>query len=210
MSHQPESAADFWERAYKGRDRVDHGDPNPILVEAVRGLEPGTALDLACGEGWDSIWLAENGWRVTAADISHEAIARLTGVAQERGLSGRVTAERHDFEQSLPGGEYSLVSVMFMQSPVPFARAETLRRAAALVAPGGSLVVASHAEPHPWAGGNYPATLFPTPESELADLEPVTAGWTVVAAEPVPHHMVNPQGQPVTRMNNVVHLRRPA
>lgn len=210
MTQPSDTAADFWERAYKGRDRVDHGDPNPILVDAVRGMEPGTALDLACGEGWDSIWLAENGWQVTSADISHEAITRLRHEAARRGLLSRVTAEQHDFERTLPGGTFSLVSVMFMQSPVPLARADILRRAAGLVAPGGSLVVASHAEPHPWAASNYPATVFPTPESELADLAPATPGWTAVDASPVPHHMINPEGKPVTRMNNVIHLCRPA
>jgi len=44
--------------------------PTPLLVETARKLEPGRALDLACGSGRNSIWLAEHGWTVTAVDRS--------------------------------------------------------------------------------------------------------------------------------------------
>jgi 2-polyprenyl-3-methyl-5-hydroxy-6-metoxy-1,4-benzoquinol methylase len=40
------------------------------LVEEVAGLAPGRALDLACGEGRNALWLAGKGWQVTAVDFS--------------------------------------------------------------------------------------------------------------------------------------------
>jgi len=45
-------------------------EPTPLLVETVRKLKPGRALDLACGTGRNAIWLAEHGWKVTAVDRS--------------------------------------------------------------------------------------------------------------------------------------------
>ncbi|MDI1451118.1 class I SAM-dependent methyltransferase [Polyangium sp. 6x1] len=44
--------------------------------ENVEGLPAGTALDVGCGLGADAIWLAHQGWRVTAVDISHVALDR--------------------------------------------------------------------------------------------------------------------------------------
>ena len=44
--------------------------PTPLLVETAAKLEPGRALDLACGKGRNAIWLAEHGWQVTAVDRS--------------------------------------------------------------------------------------------------------------------------------------------
>jgi len=49
-------------------------EPTPLLVETVRRLKPGRALDLACGKGRNSVWLAEHGWQVTAVDRSPVAI----------------------------------------------------------------------------------------------------------------------------------------
>ena len=39
-------------------------------------VSPGVALDLGCGEGGDAIWLARQGWRVTAVDVSATALDR--------------------------------------------------------------------------------------------------------------------------------------
>jgi len=44
------------------------------------------ALDLACGLGASSLWLAQRGFRVSAWDLSPVAIARLSFLAKELGL----------------------------------------------------------------------------------------------------------------------------
>ena len=46
------------------------GEPNAALVAEAGGLEPGSALDVGCGEGADAIWLSVRGWQVTAIDVS--------------------------------------------------------------------------------------------------------------------------------------------
>jgi len=44
--------------------------PTPLLVATAQALQPGRALDLACGTGRNAVWLAEHGWQVTAVDRS--------------------------------------------------------------------------------------------------------------------------------------------
>jgi ubiquinone/menaquinone biosynthesis C-methylase UbiE len=53
------------------------GKPRPILVEFVeKGLiKRGKVLDLCCGAGTNTVYLAEKGFEVTAIDISRKAIA---------------------------------------------------------------------------------------------------------------------------------------
>src|SRR5690349_24226678 len=65
---------EFWDERYRSADRIWSGNPNPHLVTTVTGLPPGTALDVGCGEGADAVWLAEQGWQVTALDVSAVAL----------------------------------------------------------------------------------------------------------------------------------------
>src|SRR5215212_1558411 len=76
-------AEQFWEDRYRRRRPVWSGRPNPVLVDVVGSLRPGTALDLGCGEGGDAIWLARQGWRVTAVDISTTALDRAAADAPQ-------------------------------------------------------------------------------------------------------------------------------
>ncbi|MEL0282956.1 MAG: SAM-dependent methyltransferase, partial [Ilumatobacter sp.] len=57
-----------WDERYAGTDLVWSAGPNVFIEEICAGLEPGSALDLAAGEGRNAVWLAERGWDVTAVD----------------------------------------------------------------------------------------------------------------------------------------------
>jgi SAM-dependent methyltransferase len=79
-----------WDARYSEQDgAMWSGQPNGRLCAEVAGLTPGRALDVGCGEGADAIWLARNGWTVTAIDVSDVAMtrareaARLVGVTVE-------------------------------------------------------------------------------------------------------------------------------
>ncbi len=80
--HTPHSGSDnldlftqeFWDARYRSADRIWSGNPNPHLVAHVAELVPRTALDVGCGEGADTIWLASLGWQVTAIDVSTVAL----------------------------------------------------------------------------------------------------------------------------------------
>lgn len=66
--------------------------PPPDLVALVEGpspLPPGHALDLGCGTGTDTIYLATRGWEVTAVDMVPQALATARRNAAAAGVSPR-------------------------------------------------------------------------------------------------------------------------
>ena len=65
-----------WNRRYSGSELLWTAQPNRFLVAEATGLPPGRALDLACGEGRNAVWLAAQGWRVTGVDFSEMAISK--------------------------------------------------------------------------------------------------------------------------------------
>ncbi|WP_050671309.1 class I SAM-dependent methyltransferase [Luteipulveratus halotolerans] len=152
-----DNAQQFWDDFYGERDAVWSGKPNGLLVEGVSGLEVGTALDLGAGEGADAIWLAEQGWAVTAVDISDVALDRARGHAAGAGadIVGRIDWQQCDLDQGFPEGEFDLVSAQFLHSPMeqPDERVRILRRSSAAVAPGGALLIGSHAGWPVWDDG---------------------------------------------------------
>lgn len=90
--HRHDDDAQEWDRFYAGADDdAPHwsGEPNATLVTEVATLRPGRALDVGCGEGGDAVWLARQGWQVTAIDPS--AIALRRGRALARGFGVAVT-----------------------------------------------------------------------------------------------------------------------
>jgi SAM-dependent methyltransferase len=109
---------DYWDDRYGSTHRVWSGEPNPQLVDRVTRLTPGRALEVGCGEGADAIWLAEQGWDVTALDVSQVALDKAAAHAADRGLT--VTWRRADLA-GWPGepGAYDLVSAQFMYLPQP-------------------------------------------------------------------------------------------
>ena len=78
---------EFRDARYRSADRIWSGNPNPHLVAHVAELFPRTALDVGCGEGADTIWLASLGWHVTAIDVSTVALDRAAEQAAAAGLA---------------------------------------------------------------------------------------------------------------------------
>lgn len=198
----------FWEGHYLARPQVWSGRANPVLVEEVAGLGPGAALDLGCGEGGDALWLAQHGWDVTAVDVAETALQRGAAAAVAAGLADRITWERHDLARSSPTGSYDLVSAQFLQSPIELPRDQVLRRAADAVAPGGSLLVVSHAAYPPWASGHDRRVALPTAAKVLAGLERAEDQWSVQRCEEADREAEGPDGQTGTLIDSVVLVRR--
>lgn len=202
---------EFWDARYAEHDHLWSGEPNTVLVEEVTGLEPGTALDLGCGEGADAIWLAERGWRVTAADISRVALERAARHAEAAGVADRVDWRRHDLGASFPGGTYDLVSAQFLHSPEEgMPREEILRAAAAAVAPGGTLLIVGHAGPPPWDPAAHPGVHLPTADEVLKSLGLPDGEWEVLRSGDHERVQTAPDGRVMTRTDNALRLRRRA
>lgn len=202
------TAAQFWEDRYAGR-QVWSGKVNPSMAAVVTQLPAGRALDLGCGEGGDALWLAENGWQVTAVDISPTAIERGRAMAAERGLAERIDWITADLTQWTATSEYELVSACFLQSPLELERAAILNRAAAAVALGGCLLLISHAAAPPWASGlQHGHAEFPQPAGELTMLGLPAEGWKVVVAEVRQRPAIGPDGTKADLDDTVVLVRR--
>jgi len=99
------------------------------------------------------------------------------------------------------------VSACYLHSPVPLPRDRVLRSAAAAVAPGGTLLVVGHAGGPSWAEPN-PEIYFPTPREVLDDLALPEGRWEVHRADVVERQLVGPDGEPGTRPDNVLSVRR--
>ena len=146
MSMDRELDAGFWDERYRSADALWSGEPNAQLIAEVSELAPGLALDVGCGEGADSIWLAQRGWRVTAIDISGVALdrgrAQATAVGDE--IARRIEWLRADIlTWEPPAGAYDLVSAQFIHFANP-QRNAFFRRLAAAVKPRGTLLIVAH------------------------------------------------------------------
>ena len=134
-----------WDERYSGMEQLWSGQPNGVLVSETRELRPGRVLDVGCGEGADALWLAGQGWEVTALDVSRVALERAAREAAERGVlvtwlhSGLV-------EAALPPASFDLVSAQY---PALLRTDDNAAERALLdaVVPGGVLLVVHHPAP---------------------------------------------------------------
>jgi len=129
-----------WDERFARGDELHGGLPSPPLPQAVSGLGPGIALDLASGAGRHSIFLAERGWRVHAIDSSRVGVQRMLDEAHRRGVSDHIEAEVADLEAPgfVLGREYDLVcDFYFLHRPL----FQQIRNA---VRAGGLFVAAIH------------------------------------------------------------------
>ncbi|MFF5723739.1 class I SAM-dependent methyltransferase [[Kitasatospora] papulosa] len=199
--------AEMWDDRYRESDRIWSGNPNVVLVREVEGLTPGRALDLGCGEGADAVRLARWGWKVTATDISRVALERAAVHAAEAGVAERIDWQWHDLGSSFPEGEYDLVSAQFLHSMGDLPRERILRQAAAAVAPGGVLLVVGHAGFPSW-DHDHPDMELPTTDEVLASLELPEGEWEVLLSEEHERIQNDPEGNPATRTDNALKVRR--
>lgn len=156
VSDAPATPAEYWEGEYSGSGARWSGDVNATTAAVVRSLTAGDVLELGCGEGGDAVWLAEQGWRVTAVDISPTATARGAEAAAARGVAERIDWVAHDLSTWTTEEQFDLVTASFFHSEVELPRTEILRRAADRLRPGGHLLLVSHvfeteADIPPWA-----------------------------------------------------------
>ena len=182
--------------------------PNQFVAEQLAGLPPGRALDLAAGEGRNSVWLAERSWSVTAVDFSRVGLEKGRKLSAAQGVGDSqvewVVADLSEYEPARAAFELVLIAYLQVHAAL---RDRVLAGAAAALVPGGTLLVVGHDLTNLTegvGGPQYPDVLY-TPEEITAGLP----GLRIVRAGRV-RRTVERDGGQATAIDTLVRAERPA
>jgi putative acetyltransferase len=156
----------FWDDHYAA-GQSPWIEPDPLFIAEAVQLPPGRALDLGCGEGASSLWLAAHGWDVTAVDFAANGIAALQRLASERGVNvAGVVADILDFRAA---AEFDLVTLGYMHLE-PEKRQKMLAAAATALKPGGVLIYLGFDRERDLSHVGFPHELVATQAELRSDL----------------------------------------
>lgn len=211
MSSEP-TPAEAWEARYAEKSQIWSGKPNVALTDVVKDFTPGRALELACGEGADAIWLAEQGWIVHAVDISPTAIQRGRVQAEKVGVDKSISFEVADLTDWVANGEFDLVTAIFLHSKSELNRNQILKNALGALAPGGALLIVGHAEFPPWGKAKHQENEHdhePLPtNAEVIEQLDLTDSFAVELNENRTRFATGPEGQVGELTDGIVLIRR--
>lgn len=132
-----ESDRERWDRKYAAGEGPAHFRPKRFLVENHHLLTGQRAIDVACGFGGNSIYLASAGFQVDALDVSGVALSRARAEAIRRGLC--INWLQVDLDRWwYPPAHYDIVTVFF------YLNRELMPQLASTLRPGGLLFQANH------------------------------------------------------------------
>ena len=160
-----------WDERYRSSDLVWGLRPNLWVERELADLTPGSALDLACGEGRNAVWLATRGWQVTAVDFSQVGLDKGRQLELAASASGIewVCADATTYRPAQP---VDLALLCYLQLPAD-ARRRSVRAAAEALAPGGTLLVVGHDSTNitDGSGGPQEPSVLYTATDLTADLD---------------------------------------
>lgn len=111
----------MWDQRYKDKDYAYGIEPNDFLVSMREQLPAGKALCLADGEGRNGVWLAQQGFDVTAVDSSGVGLQKARRLAEVRGVTiDTIKSDLADYD-ILPDHWDVIVSI-FCHLPPPLRR----------------------------------------------------------------------------------------
>ena len=144
----------FFDRTYRSGEARFNAQPNGWVVENVKRLKPGLALDVDMGQGRNAVYLARAGWAVTGFDYSKEGVAAAVRAAQTAGVRLRAVVARHEeFDYGL--ARWDLIVMTYAWVPV---RGALIGKIVASLRPGGRLVYEQMVEA---SGGENAAPWLP-------------------------------------------------
>ena len=187
--------ASGWDQRYSGSTFVWTTEPNRFLPPAVDGLPAGTALDLACGEGRNAVWLAAQGWQATGVDFSAVGLDKAAQLAEANGVADRTRWVCADATSWQPDAAFDLVVVFYLHLPERERRA-ALGVAASALAPGGIVLVVGHDSSNLTdgvGGPPDPAVLY-GPDEVVGDLLAAVPNLDIARAERVQRPVVVDDG----------------
>lgn len=196
---------DDWDARYAGRDFVWEVTPNQFVERHLAALPSGTAIDLAAGEGRNAVWLATQGWRVTAVDFSSVGLDKGRQLAADQGVVDSVAFVTADALTYQPDELVDLVVISYFQAS-PEEQRTALEHAATWVRPGGAVFVVAHDRSNHEGGYGGPSSL-----DRCYDLDATVDalhGLDVVTAEVAQRSVETDEG-PRIALDTVVLATRP-
>ncbi len=132
-----------WDERYRVAGFAYGSDPNDFLREVRPRLTAGgTVLCLAEGEGRNAVYLAEQGFKVTAIDSSAVGLEKANALAKERGVAiHTVHADLKDFV--IEPAAFDAVVLIWCHMPQPM-RSNVHRASVAALRPNGAFVLESY------------------------------------------------------------------
>ena len=168
---------DFWNNMWAYLEDCGSGS-DEILADQITGLEPGRVLEIGCGTGGNAVWLAKQGWQVTAVDFSLVAVEQGKRVAAEQGVNvDFVVADASTYQ---PQRQFDLITSFYIQL-FPAQRANMLSNMSNALVPGGTLLFVSHDKSNPPSGWTEQDILsLTTPEEIVAELSELQIEQAIV------------------------------
>jgi len=194
---------EHWDRKYGETKLLWSAEPNRFLVAEAADLAPGRALDLACGEGRNALWLARLGWKVTGVDFSEVAIAKGRERAAREQLDVEfVCSDLLEYEPKVDA--FDLVLVFYLQIHA-LERRRVLERAVPALRANGTFLLVGHDLTNltDGVGGPPDPDLLYTPDDIVAELP----GLEIAKAERVLRDVA---GAERPAIDALVRARRPA
>lgn len=102
-----------WDKEFAAEEYIFGKRPNRFLVNSVAGMKPGKALCLGEGEGRNAVYLAQQGFDVSAVDLSPNGLAKTDNLAKEKGVRVVTILSDVSHYHIEPGG-WDLIICFFM------------------------------------------------------------------------------------------------
>lgn len=172
MSTELDKLKAFWDARYASAHYAYGTSPNDYLKKQIALIPPrGRVLCLADGEGRNSVFLAEQGYRVTSLDISTQGLEKGRALANQRRVQvDFVAADINQFE--LKENDWDSIVSIFLHLPAKLRRI-LHQRAVRALRPSGVLIYQAYSKEQfgKGTGGPPEQSLLPDPQDVLADFE---------------------------------------
>lgn len=164
---QPSRSQQKWDKRYQAKAKAPQASAPVFLAQNIATLKPGRVLDVACGDGAASLFLAEQGFAVQGIDISPIGLQRLQQQAQAQGLNietSVVDLEDEQIDLSALGQFDAIVLSRYKPS------ANLLKNLATLLLPQGTLLLTTfNMAHHQRTGFSAGFCLHPREFAEVSD-----------------------------------------
>ena len=194
------SLANHYNKIYSENDKTfGGGKPEKIVSDIIKYKTSGSVLELGAGEGRNSLFLAEQGFDVTAQDVSQVGLGKLNKVAQEKGLN--IQTEVKDIQTLNLVQNYDVFVCTYVLHHLPRENAVAqVKQMQDHTNNDGLNTIATFTENGDFYRNNPDTENFYPKEGELKGLY---AGWEILGYEEIENRALvkRPDGSPMVNIS---------